>query len=160
MMGNERRVYPEVNKFVERLSQLDVSGRARLKRNAGKTLAEARNLALFYQILPPGVSAYQEEMYFLAATLLPQVENRDCGNLGYSLRQTQTASNKKGLDRRIEILLDADETQLPFRLRQAIHLLSSNRVSINWSRLLQDLLDWYSPSRFVQKDWARSYFAE
>jgi CRISPR system Cascade subunit CasB len=66
--------------------------------------------------------------------------------------------NPKGLDRRVEILLDSDLTQLPFRLRQAVHYLSSKRVAVNWQQLLQDLLRWSHASRIVQKSWARSYF--
>jgi hypothetical protein len=75
------------------------------------------------------------------------------------LRHARDPKNNKGLDRRIEILLDADNTQLPFRLRQAIQFLKSRRVSVNWQRLLEDLQKWNRPSRIVQKQWARDYFA-
>src|SRR5690349_12695927 len=61
---------PEVGRFVERLGELDPGRRARLKRNAGDTLAESRGvLPLFYQILPPDVRPLDVEAYFLAATL-------------------------------------------------------------------------------------------
>ncbi len=71
--------------------------------------------------------------------------------------------NAKGLDRRVEILLDADEMQLPYRLRQAIHFLQANRTRgtlVNWPQLLEDLLNWAHPTRFVQRKWAKSYFAK
>jgi len=152
----------KIETFFERLERLDAGGRARLKRNAGNPLAASRSgaLGLFYNLLPPGVPQYHEEKYFLVATLYPIAEAGDQGNLGAALHKARNEKNKKGLDRRVEILLDADWEQLPFRLRQAVRFLHSNRVSLNWRRLLQDLLKWDSPKRFVQQQWARSYFVD
>lgn len=153
----------QIDAFFERLERLDAGGRARLKRNAGNSLAESRAaLGLFYNLLPPGVPTYQEETYFMVATLYPLAEGDGQGNLGAALRRARTKDNAKGLDRRVEILLDADEGQLSFRLRQAIRFLhaSRDRVRVNWPRLLEDLLRWNSPKRFVQEQWARSYFAD
>jgi len=147
--------------FFERLERLDAGERARLKRNAGQKLAESRGvLGLFYSLLPPGVSDYQHEAYFMIATLYPIADSGGQGNLGEALRQARQAKNAKGVDRRIEILLDADDAQLSFRLRQAIRFLKSNNVRINWPRLLADMLNWTHPNRFIQQQWARSYFAE
>lgn len=157
---SERKLNPKITIFIDRLTQLDAGERARFKRNAGKSLAEARDnaLGLFYRLLPPGVHVNQEETYFLVATLYPMAEAGGKGNFGDALRQIRRDENAKGLDRRIEILLDADETQLGFRLRQAIRLLHANQVRIDWSRLLTDLLYWTHPERFVQRQWAKSYF--
>ncbi len=147
--------------FISRLEKLDSGARARLKRNAGKTLAEAGDaLGLFYSLLPHGVPQYQEETYFLVATLYPLAEGGAKGNLGDHLRTAQSAKNSKGLDRRVEILLDADLVQLHFRLRQAIKFLQSCRVHVNWKQLLEDLLQWDHPERFIQQRWARSYFGQ
>ncbi|PWH15266.1 MAG: type I-E CRISPR-associated protein Cse2/CasB [Ardenticatenia bacterium] len=148
--------------FIERLERLDAGERARLKRNAGKTLAEARDtaLALFYRLLPPQVPEHHEETYFLVATLYPLAEAGSSGNLGDALRRARTMTRENpGLDRRVRVLLDADATQLPFRLRQAIHYLASARIPVNWAQLLQDLLAWDHPRRWVQREWARAYFA-
>jgi len=158
---NEPTIPRQVQLFMDRLSQLEPGERARLKRNAGRTLAEAsKALGLFYRLLPSGVSEWEYETYFLAATLYPMADGGGAGDLGASLRRAQSRANKKGLDRRIEILLDADKSQLPFRLRQTIHLLQSNRVKVNWPLLLSDLLWWNASGRNVQQRWARSYFAE
>lgn len=157
---SDYELYPTVKKFVERLDSLDPGARARLKRNAGKSMAESRDaLVLFYGLLPHGVPQYQEETYFLVATLYPLAEGGGRGDLGTALRRARQEKNAKGLDRRVEILLDADVSQLPFRLRQAIRFLASNRVRVNWPLLLQHLLHWTNPNRFVQQAWARSYFA-
>ncbi|MGD9100124.1 MAG: type I-E CRISPR-associated protein Cse2/CasB [Anaerolineae bacterium] len=152
----------QIETFFERLERLDAGARARLKRNAGNPLAESRSgaLGLFYNLLPPGVPRHQEEKYFLVATLYPIAESGGQGSLGEALRRARNKDNEKGLNRRVEILLDADEKQLPFRLRQAVRFLHSHRVPLDWRRLLQDLLSWNSPKRFVQQQWARSYFAD
>ena len=149
----------QIQLFIEKLGRLEAGERARMKRNAGRTLAESRNaLGLFYRLLPPSVSEYQQETYFLVATLYPLAEGGAHGNLGDSLRRARQVQNTAGLDRRIEILLDADSSQLPFRLRQAIHFLQSNSVRVNWPQLMTDLLLWNTPSRSVQQRWARAYF--
>lgn len=155
----EREPNPKVEEFLKRLRALDAGDRAKLKRDAGKTLAEAQSLGLFYRLLPYGLYPAQEETYFLVATLYPLAEEGHEGTLGDALRRARTPKNAKGLNRRVEILLDSDATQLPFRLRQAIRLLKSNEVKVNWQRLLEDLLQWDHPQRFVQKQWARAYFA-
>jgi len=148
--------------FLERLSGLDAGERARLKRSAGQTLGEAREANFFYRLLPNGVPEYKEGIYFLVATLYPMAENMPNGDFGVSLRKARDEKNHKGLDRRVQALLDSDESQLPFRLRQAVHYLHSRpeRVKVNWQELLKDLLWWDTVNRPVQRRWARNYFAE
>ncbi|MBP8998351.1 MAG: type I-E CRISPR-associated protein Cse2/CasB [Anaerolineaceae bacterium] len=158
---SEHQTNDRTSLFISRLENLDVGGRARLKRNAGKTLAEAHDvLALFYGLLPAGLPAYQEEIYFLLATLYPLAEGGTELDFGASLLKARNLTNSKGLDSRVENLLDADLTQLHFRLRQTIHFLHSCRVRVNWQQLLEDLLQWDHPDRYVQKRWARSYFGK
>lgn len=154
-----------ISTFIENLAKLDAGDRARLKRNAGNRLNESnRAMGLFYnkKVLPYGVPEWDENWYFLVATLYPlekEAARAIPPNLGASLRQVRNDKNGNGLDRRVERLLDADEQQLPFQLRQAIHFLTSNRGRVNWGRLLHDLLGWSWPSRQVQREWARAYFA-
>jgi CRISPR system Cascade subunit CasB len=147
--------------FIRRLEALDAGEKAKLRRSAGKDLSEAGDVTgLFYRLLPPGTQVYQEETYFLLATLYPLADAGKIENLGASLQRARKMGvNSKGLDRRVEILLDTEITQLPFRLRQTVRFLKSNRVSINWVNLLDDLLHWTHPDRLVQRRWARSYFS-
>lgn len=157
---SETNFAPRVVEFCERLETLDAGERARLKRNAGRTLAESHHaLGLFFRLLPPNVPRYQEATYFLVATLFPLAGSGGEGDLGHALYRARDPKYTQGLDRRVEILLDADGDQLPFRLRQAVRFLYSKRVPVNWPQLLQDLLAWNSPKRWVQENWARSYFA-
>ena len=121
-------------------------------------LSEAQSLGLFYRLLPFGIGIAQEEIYFLLATLYPLADGGGSGNFGSSLRHARDPKNHKGLDRRVEILLDSDNTQLPFRLRQAVRFVKSNNAAVNWQILLKDLLRWHYVNRIVQKQWARAYF--
>lgn len=157
-----------IKEFLNNLAELDAGGGARLKRDVGKELAEAQSLGLFYRLLQNvyGLSAAQEEMYFLIATLYPLADNCNAKNFGTSLkalRQSKTRRKEptKSMDKRFEVLLDADKGQLPYRLRQAIKFLKSGeqKIGVNWEQLLKDLLGWQHPSRYVQKQWAREYFA-
>lgn len=157
----EREMDSRITTFIERLKNMDAGERAKFKRDAGKSLAEASSIGLFYRLLPYGLTPAQEEIYFLLATLYPIAESGGSGSLGAALHRARDPKpgKNKGLDRRVEILLDADATQLGFRLRQAVKFLKSKRVRVNWSQLLNDLLKWNSPYRTVQKQWARAYFA-
>lgn len=151
---------PRPAKFVDNLKSLNPGEKARLRRSAGLNLVDARRaLGAFFRALPPGVPEWEVEQYFLIATLYPLADGGGSGNLGSTLRRTQTAANRRGLDRRMETLLDSDLTQLPFRLRQAAHLARSSRERINWVCLLEDLLHWDSPYHTVQRRWAEAYFS-
>lgn len=156
----------KIKEFLCNLAALDAGGRARLKRDAGKELAEAHSIGLFYRLLPYGLSSAQEEMYFLVATLYPLAQNSGAKNFGTSLKTLRQSKKRwreptKSMDKRFEALLDSDKGQLPYRLRQAVKFLNSGeqKVGINWEQLLQHLLGWQLPSRYVQKEWAREYFA-
>lgn len=151
-----------IEKFIEQLSQLEPGERARLKRNAGNTLSQSHRVhSLFFRLLPYGLPRSHEPWYFLVATLYPLAEPGSRGTLGDALRQARVKhpEREKGFDRRFEVLLDADEAQLPFRLRQIIQLLDAAEVSVNWRTLLQDLTHWNHSSRYVQEKWARAYYA-
>lgn len=146
--------------FIGRLAALDPGERARLKRHAGKPLAESADvLGLFYGLLRGlPVSTHAEETFFLLATLYPLADGGGSGDLGLALRRATDANSEEGIRRRLERLLDSDSAQLPFRLRQAVRMLQSKRVRVDWATLLDDLLRWNHQNRVVQRKWARSYF--
>lgn len=146
--------------FVEALGNLGRGDKARLKRHAGMSLDESTDvLGPFFRCLPHGVSVRRHDDYFLVATLFPLAGESELRNFGMTMRRMRTESNKAGLDRRMEALLDADRQQLPFRLRQIVRLAHANRVGVNWAQLLHDVIFWEGKERWVQKKWAMSYFA-
>lgn len=174
-----------ISHFVARLTKLDAGGRARLQRNAGRTLDEARNVyQVFFSLLPPEVHRHSDqEDYFLVATLFPIgtrreqkfLPNPSPPNLGASLqivRRKLILHDLKrdplkrdpdrpiSLDRRMNALLNTDREQLSFRLSQTIRLLTAHEVSINWFQLLRDVQHWNDEPRRVQRCWADHYFRD
>lgn len=148
--------------FIDRLSKLEPASRARLKRSAGQALGESGEaLTVFYRTLPYGVSERAHDAYFRVATLYPLADGDGTGNLGDTLRRMRiaTPSAERGLDRRMAAMLDCDSAELSFRLRQIVRLVHAHRASIDWQRLLLDLLAWDAPARRVQRTWAMSYYA-
>lgn len=154
--------------FVAGLEKLsaDRASLARLKRCAGRGLGECPQVyPLFYRLLPATGRGrdWIEESCFLVATLFPLSPARPRGGDGglgqalHALRQRNTAS-AAAVDRRLAVLLDCSFEELPFRLRQVITLLAGAGVSLDWRRLLLDLLRWNLPTRPVQRQWARDYF--
>lgn len=175
----DRTIY----KFVAALDNLEDGERAKFKRNAGQALNDSRDvLGLFYNKLLRDLSPspWQEETFFLVATLYPfdkrrkkqsntpdetdQVDTEKSNtkkhtySFGLSLRGVRNETNSNGLDRRVERLLDADESQLPFYLRREVQYVTNEGGSIDWLYLLKDLLNWGHADRYVQRNWARDYF--
>jgi CRISPR system Cascade subunit CasB len=167
----------QIDEFVTRLEERadekhgDRAALARLKRCAGRPLAECRDvMPLFYRLLPAGVSTWAEANYFLVAGLFPfaprkwtqdpEGDGRRQTDFGRSLRwlADQERVNADGVDRRLTVLLDASAEELPFRLRQAVRMLAQKEGLVDWRQLLLDLHHWERSDRPVQKRWARSYF--
>jgi len=145
--------------FIEKLGKLDAGDKAKLKRSAGNRIAESRQvMGLFYRLLPEGIPAYLHETFFLVATLFPMIEGTETGSFASAMNKARKKDNQKGLDKRFEILLDADSEQIAFRLRQAIHYLASQNGRMHWETLLDDLSHWDHPERYIQQKWAREYF--
>lgn len=162
--------------FLNGLQRLDSGGLARLRRSAGQSLNESHNsYTVFYPILPRSVERQDEQaIFFLVATLYAlctrageherQRGGTSLGTALHQLRQGQLSDQGRAnddrisLDRRVLALFNADSDQLPFRLRQIVRLLHSNELSLNWERLLLDLLRWDHPERYIQQRWAREYF--
>lgn len=80
-------------------------------------------------------------------------------NLGHAIGRLYNDRGKPpSIERRFIALLDADDEQLPDRLRQIVRLLDSDEIPIAWPQLLIDLLDWRRDDRRVQQRWARAFY--
>lgn len=168
-MANTTPSTQPVDYFVSRLETLDAGGRARLKRNAGRSLNEARDAyQVFFSILPPRVTHERDqETYFLIATLYAVGTRREQPrpfnpprSLGASLRRIRGDSEERrvSLDKRVEALLEADREQVSFRLRQLVSLLAANELAVDWRQLLRDVRGWEIGEGRVQRRWAEHYF--
>ncbi|WP_117237795.1 type I-E CRISPR-associated protein Cse2/CasB [Thermus sediminis] len=67
----------------------------------------------------------------------------------------EKAQGSDSVERRFLALLDADRDQIAFRLRQAVALVEGG---LDFVQLLNDLLRWFSPERYVQARWAREFY--
>lgn len=159
--------------FLKKLDGLDRGEWAILKRNAGNTLAEARNATWFYRLLE-GDGWQHPEINFLVASLYCTATRygakaRICtGDFGATMRQLAEAAGSDSMKRRFSILLDAEFDwidgkpaggELAYRLRQSVKLAASHEIGIDWPQLLVDLCHWSWPGKRVQQKWAKSFYA-
>jgi CRISPR system Cascade subunit CasB len=70
------------------------------------------------------------------------------------------ADNRPSVERRFVGLLNCHADDLDKHLRQAVGLLKSKDIPIDWTRLLHDIQGWIWESRNVQLAWARAFWGQ
>jgi CRISPR type I-E-associated protein CasB/Cse2 len=154
--------------FFQKLKGLGTGDRAALRRSAGEMLKEAdgKAITVFYRCLPYGVPQWQEDRWFAVACLccLWDAESDNgapfekiVSNLIQEERLSSSTQHK------VEILLDTawdDDGYLLTKLTRLIKMIrqKSDRVPIDFSALLEDLIYWNAENQSVQRKWARSMF--
>lgn len=123
----------------------------------GEDLNMVRYIARFIPDFERGTS--KEKIYYLVAALFAyhQIAIND-GNFGNHMQKTVSENNEEATERRFVILLNAHQDDLADYLRQAVSLLKSKEIGIHWQQLLNDLMYWDHPERFVQRNWANSFW--
>ncbi|EKD25938.1 MAG: CRISPR-ssociated protein, Cas2 [uncultured bacterium] len=104
---------------------------------------------------------WKRTVYYLVAGLwaLNWRENQGVAqqSLPEACRMLYDGKDKSpSIEKRFIALLDVDETQLAHRLRQMISLLKD--YAIDFNLLLEDLLSWKHPDKFVQIKWAKIFY--
>ncbi|WKZ42605.1 MAG: type I-E CRISPR-associated protein Cse2/CasB [Anaerolineales bacterium] len=153
-------------RFVDRLKQLaegDERGAlASLRRGLGQppgTVAEMyRYVEPFLGGMESGARYKESAFYLVAALFALHPKSTDEGNMGTHLAKTRTDAGADALERRFTALLAAHPDDLPEYLRQTMSFLKSKDIRVNWNQLLRDLQNWGHEDRFVQKNWARSFW--
>jgi len=74
------------------------------------------------------------------------------------LRQKGAISDSAGA--RFVALIASHPDDLPGRLREAIGLLRSNDIGLDWFQLLHDLTQWTHPDGYIQLKWARKFYRQ
>ena len=106
-----------------------------------------------------------EDLYFLVATLFAiHPDHRETGNFGATMWRTATdggAEPNPSADLRFRRILEANRSDLPDLMRQAVRMAAtrSSSVAIDYDLLLTQLQSWDHPTRWVQRKWARSYWS-
>ena len=101
---------------------------------------------------------WPREVYYLTAGLFALWPTEGSQTLSEALARVFRRRQSASIEARFLALLDADRDQLPDRLRRAVSLVRAERVGLDWSRLLSDLVDWFRPDRRVQREWARAFY--
>jgi CRISPR system Cascade subunit CasB len=110
-----------------------------------------------YRWLPEGLKPWEERAALEVAPLFAlHPEPGGKGNLGYSLSRVRDPS--ESLEKRFVALLDCHREDLSFHLRQAVSLLKSKEIVVNWRQLLRDVESWDCEDKRVQREWARAYW--
>lgn len=136
---------------------------ATLRRGLGRPPGAAPEM--FRYVVPfvhQSTSFWHEEVHYMIASLFgyhPEPGGR--GNMGSHfgyLRQQNPDS--PAIERRFTILMAAHPQDLAFHLRQAVSLLKSKEVPVNWHQLMLDALRWNHPDArtWVCKQWASKFW--
>jgi CRISPR system Cascade subunit CasB len=156
---------PHINRFIGRLEDLrEEENRAALAtlRRALSGSAE-HSLGTFRYIghWLPQYAADQDNYILIAALFASHPKPGGTGNMGdHMARLSLVDENKaKSAERRFMTLLTAHPEDLAYHLRQAVSLLNSQEVPINWTQLLHDVQNWDDEDRFVQRKWATAFWS-
>lgn len=139
-----------------------------LAREPGADLAMSPYVAPY---VPPGARAWEEDCYYLVAALFAWHPQPWSGgtepwkrNLGASFarmaaeERRRTGSESNSIEQRFTALLNCHPDDLHLHLRQAISLLATREVPVDWAWLLHHVIRWDDPRRSVQREWARSFW--
>lgn len=110
--------------------------------------------------LPDQSPAWTERAYFLIASLFafhPR-DGTEGKSLAAAMREVAEKTKSASIEARFVSMLDAHPDDLPNHLRHAVALARSKEVAVDWNLLLQHLLQWTHPDRWVQRRWARDFW--
>ena len=128
--------------------------RAALRRSLAFPLGAYPKAMPYVEPLVDG-EGWRREAYYLVAALyaLKDGAHQEGRTLAQAMREKTRDSGN--VEKRFLALLDADRDQIAFRLRQAVGLVEGG---LDFARLLDDLIGWFSPERRVQARWAREFY--
>lgn len=115
-----------------------------------------------YPVVAPwtrGLSLRHERLYYLVASLYALHPSGGRGSLGTTARRVAEAGGEESTERRLLVLLDADDEGLTTYLRGFVGLAKAHDVGVDYLRLLDDLRFWNAASHTVQRRWARDFYA-
>lgn len=162
MAETESSTHPFVEYLESLAAQQQRGDLAALRRGLGRppgTVPEMFRYVVPY--LPLNAPPWTEAAYYVVASLfafhpLPAHQ----GNLGDAMAAARTAGHEDALERRFTILLASHPDDLPGHLRQAISLLRSKEIPVNYHQLLWDVQNWGHPTYGdrVRRSWATAFW--
>jgi len=110
-----------------------------------------------------GERAHHSDCWFYAVGALfawhPQHEPRQSLGAGLGALWGQEGQSDS-VEVRFVTLLNSHPDDLPDHLRQAVGLLRSKEIGLDWFLLLRSLINWDHPDRRVQNQWARDFYRQ
>ena len=132
---------------------------ASLRRGLGQPPGTVADMYRYVEPFLGADARYKESAYYLVAALFAlHPSSTEFGDMGKHMAATRTDSGTDALERRFTALLAAHPDDLPDYLRQAVSFLKSKDIPVNWNQLLRVLQNWGHEDRYVQKNWARSFW--
>jgi len=114
----------------------------------------------FRYIVPFIPEKTYELPYFLTATLFGiHPVNSSAGSFGSAFKGIYQATGSDSIELRFNALLQAREEDLPYHLRNAVSLLASKNIPVNYTELFDAIRNWNHPDKFVQKKWAKEFWS-
>lgn len=152
------------NAFIDHLLSIsdDAAAKANLRKGLGRpigTVAEVHPHVAPY--LPSKLSYGQEDLYYVVASLFAtHPKNRKSDeSFGRTLARLASTLESKTLDNRLVALLNSPAEDLAVHLRHMISLLKAAEIPVDWRQLHHHLLSWDHPKSWVQRRWARDFWA-
>lgn len=140
---------------------------AQLRSGLGKEPGEAMEMfAPLRRFLAKTPKPHQDRAVFVVAALFADYSEAktNVGNLGASFRRYFVETKSDSAEKRFIALLNADAEDLPVYLRQAIGMLRSKEIAVNWEQLFKDVRNWTVENDLntkypsVQSRWAHSFW--
>jgi len=124
---------------------------------SGKDTLAARHVLPW---LGADIGSRRESVALLVAGLFAIHPERASGrNFGHSMGRVWLAQDRRSsTEQRFVALLNAHPEDLPYYLRQAVSLVGSHDIPVDWAQLYRDLCNWNREDRFVQRNWARAFW--
>jgi CRISPR system Cascade subunit CasB len=141
--------------YLQSRSKNDTKVKATLRRSLA--FAPGKHIQSFPFVEPFVQDKYpwERKAHYLVAGLWAAGKN---GEMPFAVacRKLKEETGSESIEARFIALLDSDEEQLPHRLRQMNSLLKN--YSIDYQKLLGDLLWWNKSDRSVQARWAKEFY--
>ncbi len=132
---------------------------ASLRRGLSDPLASAELFPAVIPLLPKGLKAWEEEPYFFIAALYGHHPmNTDKGNFGSAYRRLRSSGGEDAAERRFVTLLGCDREDLYIHLRQAVGIMKSKDIPVNYDELFKAIRYWSHQDKFIQKSWAKDFW--
>jgi len=155
----------KVKEFVGRLERLveeeDRATLAQLRRSLAFEPGTYVYAFPFVERFTVGLSTERRKLYFLIAGLFalhPENNKNPREDLGRTLKRLYEQDKSPSTERRVLVLLEADDEQLAQHLRQLVSLLKAKGLAVNWEQLLQGLINRQYDPEETKRRWAQSFY--